>query len=421
MQTLKSYLVGGAVRDAMMGLKSKDRDFVVVNSCVQEMLSLGFKQVGKDFPVFLHPETKEEYALARLERKTGPGYRGFETFHGAEVTLEEDLYRRDLTINAMARAKNGTLIDPYGGAKDIKAKVLRAVNPKAFEQDPVRVLRLARFAARHSDFSIDPQTLEAAKACVDAQELTEVTAERIFLELSKGFMETKPSVMLQVLRMCGALKVILPEIDQLFGVPQNPTHHPEVDTGVHSLMALDYAAKINAPLNVRWAALLHDVGKGVTPSEMWPSHINHESLGVPIMKTIAERLKFSNDLKQLCVLVSKEHLHMHICTKMKATSLTKFLMRLDPIRHPERFEQFMQVCKCDARGRLGLENRPYPQIVYMQQALQAMKSVNVRDVIERCNQGSDMDRMQISVRVYNARVSAIKAFVQSKGVSSCLV
>jgi tRNA nucleotidyltransferase (CCA-adding enzyme) len=350
-------LVGGAVRDGLLGIPVNDKDFVVVGSSAAEMESLGFRPVGKDFPVFLHPVTQDEYALARTERKSGQGYKGFTIYAESDVTLEQDLGRRDLTINAMAIDAAGNITDPHGGQKDLADKVLRHVKGQAFIEDPVRILRLARFCARYTDFTVAPDTTELVRDMVDNGELDHLVPERVWQELSKGLMEKAPERMLDFLRETGALKAILPEVDALHGVDQVAKHHPEVDTLVHVKMVLQQAVQRDAPLEVRFACLVHDLGKGITPKGILPAHHGHEQSGVALVKAVCERLKVPSECRDLAVLTCAEHTHVHRCEEMKDTSIVKFLGRADAFRRPERFAQFVLACECDARGRLGLEDR----------------------------------------------------------------
>ena len=357
---MKQYLVGGAVRDRLMGLPVKDRDWVVVGADPQAMRRAGYTPVGRDFPVFLHPLTHEEYALARTERKTAPGYHGFDFQASPEVTLEDDLARRDLTINAMAQDGDGLVIDPYGGQRDLAAKVLRHVSP-AFAEDPVRILRLARFAARFSDFSVAAETLALMRQMVAAGEVDALVAERVWQEFARGLMEAKPSRMLEVLRDCGALTRLCPEVDALFGVPQPEAHHPEIDTGAHLALVLDQCAADAAPLTVRYASLCHDLGKALTPADLLPRHIGHESRGVPLVKRLSERWRVPTDCRELAEMVAREHTHVHQSEGFGPEARLRLLERCDAWRRPERFEQLLWACECDARGRLGLKDRPYPQ------------------------------------------------------------
>ena len=386
---MQIYLVGGAVRDALMGQAVRDRDYVVVGSTPQDMVQLGYLPVGKDFPVFLHPQTKEEYALARTERKTAKGYHGF-TFHtDADVTLEMDLVRRDLTINAIAANPISTLekcqfslenldkfklTDPYHGQRDIAAKVLRHVS-LAFAEDPVRILRLARFAARYPGFSVATETMDLMRRMVAAGEVNALVAERVWQELAKGLMEAKPSRMFQVLRQCGALAVLLPEVERLWGVPQPEAHHPEIDTGVHLMMVLDMAAQLDAPLPVRFACLMHDLGKGTTPADMLPRHINHETRSVDLLVPVCERLRVPVECKELAVVVAKEHGNIHASLALNASATMRLLERCDALRKPVRFVQALLACECDARGRLGRQGDAYPQRLRLGLALQAALAV----------------------------------------------
>ena len=356
--TGKFYVVGGAVRDALLGLPASDRDWVAVGTTPQALLDLGYKPVGKDFPVFLHPTTGEEVALARTERKVGAGYHGF-SFHAApEVTLEQDLARRDLTINAMAQADDGTLIDPYGGQADLRQRVLRHVSD-AFVEDPVRLLRLARLAARFPDFTVAPETMALLRRMVDNGEVDALVAERVWQELSRGLMGPRPSRMFEVLRECGALRRLMPEVDRLWGVPQPPAHHPEVDTGVHLMLVLDMAARLGAALPVRWACLTHDLGKGNTPPEQWPRHLGHETRSAKLAHVLAERWRVSSDCRELADVVAREHGHIHASSSLSAPALLRLFERCDAIRRPDRFTAVLQACECDARGRTGLEEKPY--------------------------------------------------------------
>jgi tRNA nucleotidyltransferase (CCA-adding enzyme) len=357
---MKIYCVGGAVRDELLGLPVKDHDWVVVGATPEMLIERGFQPVGRDFPVFLHPQTHEEYALARTERKTAPGYRGFAVHYAPDVTLEDDLLRRDLTINAMARDADGTLIDPHGGLADLRAGVLRHVGA-AFTEDPVRILRLARFAARFDRFVVAPETMALMRRMVEHGEVDALVAERVWQELSRGLMERHPSRMFAVLRDCGALARILPEVDRLWGVPQPPEHHPEIDTGVHVMMSIDHAAAIGAPLAVRFATLLHDVGKGLTPRSEWPRHVGHEEHSAQMIDALCERLRAPVDCRDLARLVAREHELMHRALELRAGTLTRLLERLDVLRKPQRLEELIAACESDWRGRLGFGDRPWPQ------------------------------------------------------------
>ncbi|WP_310384885.1 multifunctional CCA addition/repair protein [Roseateles sp.] len=373
---MKQYLVGGAVRDRLLGLAVKDRDWVVVGADPQAMLQAGYTPVGRDFPVFLHPQTYEEYALARTERKTAPGYHGFDFQASPEVTLEQDLARRDLSINAMAEDAEGQVIDPYGGQADLAAKVLRHVSP-AFAEDPVRILRLARFAARFADFRVAPETLALMRQIVAGGEIDALVPERVWQEFARGLMEAQPARMLEVLRDCGALARLCPEVDALFGVPQPAAHHPEIDTGIHLLMVLQQCAAQAAPLAVRFACLCHDLGKGLTPTDLLPRHIGHESRGLPLVKRLSERWRVPADCRELAELVTREHTHVHQCEGFSAEARLRLLERCDAWRRPERFEQLLWACECDARGRQGLEHRPYPQRELLLRDLRAVLGVDL--------------------------------------------
>jgi tRNA nucleotidyltransferase (CCA-adding enzyme) len=364
------YLVGGAVRDALLGYPTSERDWVVVGASPQEMLELGYQQVGKDFPVFLHPETKDEYALARTERKWGHGYTGFAVHCDPCVTLEQDLLRRDLTVNAMARTESGEIIDPYGGQRDLAAQVLRHVSD-AFVEDPLRVLRTARFAARyaHLGFTVAPETMELMASIVRQDELAHLPAERIWVELERALGEPNPEVFVRVLRDCGALAGLLPEVDALFGVPQTAQHHPEIDTGIHTLMTLQQAAKLTSATDVRFALLVHDLGKGSTPASDWPRHIAHEQRGLKLVKGVCKRLKAPGQHRDLALKVCEYHTHCHRALELRGKTLLKLLNATDALRRPDRFEAFLLACEADARGREGLEQREYPQADYLRRAL----------------------------------------------------
>jgi len=387
---MQSYLVGGAVRDRLLGRPGSDRDWVVVGASPKTMSEQGFLPVGRDFPVFLHPQTREEYALARTERKSGPGYRGFVVHADPGVTLEEDLARRDLTINAIALPAAlaekspldpADLIDPYGGLRDLQARRLRHVT-EAFREDPVRILRVARFAARFADFSVAPETLALMREMVDAGEADALVPERVWQELARGLSEDKPSRMFEVLRACGALKVILPEVERLWGVPQPEAHHPEVDTGVHLMMVLDMAAKLQAPLPVRFACLVHDLGKGTTPQDILPRHHGHEQRSAQLLRQVCERWRVPVDIRELADVVAREHGNIHRSGELNAAAVLRLLERCDAIRKPERFEQALLACECDARGRLGLQERPYPQRQRLRSALAAALAVPTEPVAQ---------------------------------------
>ncbi|MFM0390267.1 multifunctional CCA addition/repair protein [Paraburkholderia phytofirmans] len=382
------YAVGGAIRDELLGVPVQDRDYVVVGATPEQMVAQGYRPVGKDFPVFLHPQTHEEYALARTERKTAAGYHGFQFFYAPDVTLEEDLARRDLTINAMAREVRpdgeltGPVIDPFNGQGDLQARVFRHVSD-AFLEDPVRILRVARFAARFVDFTVAPETLTLMRKMVADGEVDALVAERVWQEVSRGLMEKKPSRMFEVLRECGALARILPEIDALFGVPQRADYHPEVDTGVHVMMVVDHAAQQGYALPVRFAALAHDLGKATTPEDVLPRHIGHEGRSVDLLKPLCERLRVPNDCRDLAVLVAREHGNIHRVMEMGAAALVRLLERSDAIRKPARFAEALQACEADARGRLGFEMREYPQAERLRVALVAARGVDAGAVAKR--------------------------------------
>ena len=398
---MKIYRVGGSVRDELLGLPVKDRDYVVVGSDAEEMAHLGFRPVGKDFPVFLHPETNDEYALARTERKTAHGYKGFSIYAARDVTLEQDLARRDLTINAIAQDDHGNLIDPHGGAQDLRAGVLRHVSP-AFVEDPVRILRVARFAARFA-FEIAPETLELMRAMVSAGEVDHLVPERAWQELSGGLMERRPALMIEALRVCGALARILPEVDALFGVPQPPQHHPEVDTGLHTLLVIDYAAARDFSLAVRFAALTHDLGKGTTPREEWPSHIGHEARGVGLIDRVCQRLRVPHDCRELAVLDARYHGEIHRAPELRPSTIVKLLEKTDALRRPDRFELLLEACACDFHGRPGFESRPYQPAALLRNALAAARAVDGGAIARE--QG---DPAKIAAAVHEARVHAVR-------------
>jgi tRNA nucleotidyltransferase (CCA-adding enzyme) len=376
---MKRYIVGGAVRDALLGRPVNDHDWVVVGSTPEAMVAAGYTPVGKDFPVFLHPQSHEEHALARTERKTAPGYRGFTVHADPSVTLEEDLRRRDLTINAIAQDEHGALIDPYGGRRDLDAKVLRHVS-EAFAEDPVRILRLARFAARFHDFHVAPETMALVRQMVDAGEVDALVPERVWQELATGLMEARPSRLLQVLRDGGALARLLPEVDRLYGVPQPEAHHPEVDTGRHLELVLDQAAAMQAPLPVRFACLCHDLGKGTTAPEEWPRHIGHEGRSERLAAGVSARLKAPNDCAELATLVAREHTNVHRATELGAAALLRLIERCDAFRRPERFAQALLACEIDARGRLGFEDRDYPSRPLLARAFAAAAEMPTAEI-----------------------------------------
>jgi tRNA nucleotidyltransferase (CCA-adding enzyme) len=402
---MQVYLVGGAVRDALLGLPVKERDWVVVGSTRDELLGLKYREVGRDFPVFLHPDSHEEYALARLERKVSPGYRGFAVEFGPQVTLEEDLARRDLTINAIAEAQDGSLLDPYNGRRDLQARVLRHVSP-AFIEDPVRILRVARFAARFAylDFHVAPETMELMRAMVERGEVNALVAERVWQETEKALHEPGASVFFKVLRECGALKVIYPEIDALFGVPQPEKWHPEIDTGVHTLMVLDQAVRLSTDVTVRFAALVHDLGKATTPHAEWPGHKGHEERSVALIGVLSERLRLPKEYRDLSVIVARYHGNVHRAFDLRPKTILGILEKTDAFRRPERFAQALLACEADSRGRLGLENIPYPQREYLQAARDTAAAIKPtpQDIAE--NAGP-----QIAERLHARRLEAIAA------------
>ena len=371
------YLVGGAVRDTLLNYPVVERDWVVVGAQPAELLRQGYLQVGKDFPVFLHPQTKDEYALARTERKQGHGYTGFAVDCDPSITLEEDLLRRDLTINAMAMDKDDNIIDPYGGQADLTQRVLRHVSD-AYAEDPLRVLRTARFAARyaHLQFTVAPETMSLMSDIVCQGELAYLPAERVWVELEKALGERNPEVFIQILRDCGALEKLLPEVDALFGVPQPAKHHPEIDTGIHMLMALQQAAALSADTDIHFALLLHDLGKGATAPTEWPRHIAHEQLGDKLVKQVCERLRAPRRYSELARTVCQYHTHCHRALELRGKTLLMLLTATDALRRPDRFEAFLLACEADARGRLGLEDRSYPQANYLRRALAVAQSVS---------------------------------------------
>jgi tRNA nucleotidyltransferase (CCA-adding enzyme) len=396
------YTVGGAVRDELLGLPVADRDYVVVGATPEQMVALGYKPVGRDFPVFLHPQTRAEYALARTERKTARGYHGF-AFHAAsDVTLEDDLARRDLTINAIAKAEDGTLIDPFNGVRDLQAGVLRHVSA-AFAEDPVRILRLARFAARFG-FSIAEETLQLMRGMVAGGEADALVAERVWQELSRGLMEKKPSRMFEALRTCGALARVLPEVDALYGVPQTAEHHPEVDTGVHVMMVVDYAASRNYTLDVRFAALTHDLGKGATPAEEWPRHHAHEERSFHLVAALCERLRVPTECRDLALVMARHHGNIHRAAELRPGTVVDLLQSADAFRKPQRFARLMQACESDKRGRLGGELKPYPQAARMLTAFKAAAAVDAGAIAKQ-----HAEPARIKAAVHQARVAAVRA------------
>ncbi|GHC89874.1 multifunctional CCA protein [Pseudorhodoferax aquiterrae] len=410
---MQIYKVGGAVRDALMGLPVHDHDWVVVGASPQQMLDAGYLPVGKDFPVFLHPQTREEYALARTERKTARGYHGF-AFHAApDVTLEQDLARRDLTINAMAQPADAQgldgLVDPFGGAADLQGRVLRHVSD-AFREDPVRILRLARFAARFADFTVAPATQALMREMVADGEVDALVPERVWQELARGLMERQPSRMFEVLRASGALARLLPEVDALWGVPQRAEHHPEVDTGVHLMLVLDMAAALAAPLAVRFACLCHDLGKATTPADLLPRHHGHEQRSAQLLRRLAERLRVPTECRDLADVVAREHGNIHRSGELGAAAVMRLLERCDAIRKPARFEQALLACECDARGRAGLENRPYPQRERLRQCMQSVLAV-ATDRISSEALAEGRKGPEIGARIQKARLAALEEYL----------
>lgn len=381
---MKYYLVGGAVRDKLLNYPSSERDYVVVGSSPEEMTKLGYRPVGKDFPVFLHPHTQEEYALARKERKAGHGYGGFEFFTSPDITLEEDLSRRDLTINAMAEDRDGNLIDPYGGRQDLNDRLLRHVSP-AFAEDPLRVLRVARFAARyhHLGFTIAPETQALMQDLSSSGELTYLTPERVWQEIDKALHSKAFAIFIQTLRDCGGLAALLPEVDNLFGVPQRADYHPEIDTGIHVLMALEIAETLTEDAAVRFAVLLHDLGKGITPEDVLPRHIGHEEGGVPLVTQVCDRLKTPNQYRDLAILVTRYHLLCHKAPFLRPQTVLKLLQNIDAFRRPERFQQFLLACEADGRGREGFQKKPYDSGVWLNTAFSQVNAVSAGEFIEQ--------------------------------------
>lgn len=400
---MEVYLVGGAVRDRLLGLPVHERDWVVVGARPEDLEGLGYLPVGREFPVFLHPQTKEEHALARLERKVSPGYRGFTTQFSPDVTLEEDLKRRDLTINAMAEKPSGEIIDPYGGRRDLTARVLRHVS-EAFVEDPVRILRLARFAARfaHLGFTVAEETLALMRKMVASGEAGALVPERVWQETERALGESRPDVFFQTLRDCGALAVIFPEIDALYGVPQPPRWHPEVDTGIHVMLAVRYAARVGAPTSVRFAVLMHDLGKALTPRENWPGHRGHEEAGVPLVEGLSQRLRVPNGFRELAVLGARHHAVIHRAAELRADTLLKLFEITDAFRRPERFAELLLVCESDARGRTGLEDKPYPQAEYLRRARDAAAAAQLSD-----DERAGLQGPQIGAKIRAKRLTAV--------------
>ncbi len=402
---MKTYLVGGAVRDELLGYPFKEKDWVVVGATVDDMLAAGYQQVGKDFPVFLHPETKDEHALARTERKTAAGYKGFEVHASPDVTLEEDLIRRDLTINAIAKDEAGAYIDPYGGIADINNKILRHVSD-AFAEDPVRILRIARFMARyaHLGFSIASETMQLMKTMVAAGEVDALVPERVWQEMQKALSEKTPSAFITALRECGALARIMPELDCLWGVPQPEEHHPEIDTGIHTLMVLEQACKLSSNPQVRFAALVHDLGKGTTPIEEWPRHIEHEARGAKIVLQVCQRMRIPNDYRDLAERTARLHLHYHRALELKPATVVKTLEQLDAFRKPERFEHFLLASEADARGRPGFEHLEFKQGDYFRQALNVTKDIDISALRE-----AGFENKALADKIREQRIDAVRA------------
>ena len=421
---MQIYMVGGAVRDRLLGLPVQDHDWVVVGATPEQMVARGYLPVGKDFPVFLHPDTREEYALARTERKSGRGYKGFTVFTSPDVTIDEDLARRDLTINAIAARADWTgaegqkdpeFIDPFHGRRDLQAKVLRHVTA-AFREDPVRILRLARFAARFHDFTIAPETMALLREMVQEGEADHLVPERVWQELARGLMEDHPVRLFDVLRDCGALRVVLPELDRLWGVPQRPEYHPEVDTGVHVMMVLQQAARLRAPLPVRWACLMHDLGKGTTPADILPRHIGHEARSVDLARTVHQRLRVPTDCAELALVVAGEHANIHRSLGIAPAAMVRLLERCDAFRKPARFADALLACQCDAQGRLGLHDQPYPQRALLQQVLAVAHGVNTAEVAAQAAQLGKKGA-EIGGMVHEARVRAVAPVVKAAACS----
>ena len=400
---MEIYVVGGAVRDSLLDLAVGERDWVVVGARPEDLLRLGYKQVGKDFPVFIHPDTGEEYALARTERKVGPGYHGFAFDTSATVSLEEDLARRDLSINAMARDEHGTLIDPYGGRQDLEARILRHVS-EAFVEDPLRILRVARFAARFGKlgFTVAPATMDLMKRLVATGEAAALRPERVWQETDKALAEPEPDVYFRVLRECGALQVVFPEIDALFGVPQPARWHPEIDTGVHTLMALHEGARLSTSVSVRFAVLTHDLGKATTPKRILPSHRGHEERSVQLLRKLCERLPVPRRYRELAEAVARYHGTVHRAAELRPATIYKLIESADALRRPQRFEDFLLACEADARGRLGLETRPYPQAGILLKALAAAQAVRSEDA------GPGASGPALGMRLRQQRIRAIR-------------
>jgi tRNA nucleotidyltransferase (CCA-adding enzyme) len=405
---MRVYLVGGAVRDRLLGREIKERDWVVVGSSPEELERDGYTPVGREFPVFLHPQTREEYALARRERKIGLGYRGFTTQFAPDVTLEDDLKRRDLTINAMAETPTGEIIDPYGGRRDLEARLLRHVS-EAFVEDPVRILRVARFAARYADlgFRVAEDTVALMKQMTESGEVDALVPERVWQETERALGETRPDVFFETLRSCGALAKIFPEVNALYGVPQPPRWHPEIDTGVHVMLVVRYAARVGAPTIVRFAALVHDLGKALSPPDKWPSHHGHEEAGVPLVEELCDRLKVPNAYRELGVITSRHHASVHRAAELRPATVLKLLETVDAFRRPDRFAEFLLACESDARGRTGLESKPYPQRDYLLRARDAAAAVTLTEEERQSLKGPFLGE-----RLREKRLAAVTALKQ---------
>jgi len=409
LENLDCYLVGGAVRDELLGLNPDEKDWVVIGSTAMEMKSLGFKQVGKDFPVFLHPQTGEEYALARMERKTSPGHTGFEFDTGIEISLEEDLNRRDLTINSIAKSKTGQLIDPFNGQSDLHHRVLRHTS-NAFVEDPLRVLRVARFKAQLSpfNFSIEQSTIELMKELVECGEVSTLSADRIWKETEKALLTSRPSLYFETLRQCGALKIIFPQIDALFGVPQRPEYHPEIDSGIHTMMVVDRAAELTEDLAVRFAALIHDLGKALTPLSQLPSHVGHEKRGLKPLKQITQKYPIPNKIRKLAQLSCEHHLLMHRFFELRPQTIYKLIERLDGFRRPEHVEQFALLCQADSQGRGNDRDKPYPQFQLFNNIFDAVRNISVKDT-----ELSTMDGPEIGKAIKSIRIAKISDMMKN--------
>jgi tRNA nucleotidyltransferase (CCA-adding enzyme) len=394
------YQVGGAVRDSLLGRAVSDRDWVVVGASAEQLLALGYRQVGADFPVFLHPDSHEEYALARTERKSGHGYKGFVTDATSAVTLEEDLARRDFTINAMAMGDDGVIVDPYGGQRDLTAGILRHVTA-AFVEDPLRVLRAARFAARF-DFVIADETRALMREISVSGELATLAPERVWQELRRALAEPHPENFFEVLRECGALVALLPEIEGLYGVPQPPRYHPEIDTGVHVMLALKQAVRSNAEEVIRFAVLTHDLGKGTTPADILPSHHGHEERGATLVETLCARLRVPREHRELAVLVARLHTRVHRAQELKSSTIVRLLAEADALRRPARFEQLLEACRIDATGRLGMQDNDYPQAARLRAALKVVAAVSPQPLLARGIKGP-----ALATALEQARIEAL--------------